>query len=264
MIKTEIARLPTATQGVYQVWRRNFRQFLQSWKVNLLWIVFEPLLVLLALGYGLGGFVSQIQGVPYISFYFPAFLCISGMLISFFEATYGAFPKMSQGGAFSAMILTPLEPHQIAWGEVLWAATKGTLSSIIIALFGIFLGLVNSPSIFAALVIIFLICFIAAAFGIALTTLAKNYDGIIYPTSGLIIPMTLVCGTYFPLEIFPIAFQYILEALPLTPAVYLVRGLILESPMDDLKVLISLIILMIYAVIFMRWSVMRLKSKLKV
>ncbi len=61
--------------------------------------------------------------------------------------------------------------------------------------------------------------------GMLFTSLVKNYDQIIYPSSGLIVPLSLFSGTYFPLEAMPKALQVIAYLSPLTHAVSATRAI---------------------------------------
>ena len=63
-------------------------------RVNFLPSLLEPILYLLALGFGLGVFVQNIEGVPYINFIAPALVAISVMYGSFFECTFASFVRM--------------------------------------------------------------------------------------------------------------------------------------------------------------------------
>jgi len=64
------------TRRAWKVWQRNRDVFFKTYLVNFLPPFIEPLLYLLALGYGLGMFVGDIDGVPYASFIAPALLAI--------------------------------------------------------------------------------------------------------------------------------------------------------------------------------------------
>jgi lipooligosaccharide transport system permease protein len=200
------------------------------------------------------------SGVPYVDFYFPALLCSSSMLVAFFESTYGNFSKLTYQKIYSTMILSPLEPREIVLGEILWAATKGTLSAVGIALVGIPLGLTGSLFILPALGVIFASSFLFAALGMLVTSMVKNYDSIIYPTSGLIVPMSLLCGTYFPLDKLPTNLRYFTYLLPLTHSVASTRGLILKG-FDWIQILHVFIILFL-GIVFFRISARRIEQKL--
>ena len=51
--------IPKLTYRVWKVWRRNFDVFLKTIKVNFLPSLLEPILYLVAFGFGLGGFIPK-------------------------------------------------------------------------------------------------------------------------------------------------------------------------------------------------------------
>lgn len=226
-MRVEVSSIPSFRNGIWQVWHRNFLQFRRSWLANLFWIILEPLMFLIAIGYGLGSFVSTIGGVSYIEFFFPALLCTSSMMVSFFDSTYGNFSKLTYQKIYRVMMMTPLDARQIVLGEIIWGACKGTFSAFGVALVAGLFGHVNSWGILPAFVVIFASSFFFSALGMIVTSIVKNYDSIIYPSSGLIIPMSLFSGTYFPIENLPFVLKSVTYLLPLTHSVVAVRGLLL-------------------------------------
>jgi len=260
-VKVESFRLPTFISGTVQVWKRNFKLFKRYWLVNFFWIVLEPLMILLAIGYGLGAFVSNMQGISYTDFFFPALLCMTSMMVSFFEASYGNFAKLTFQNTYSTMILTALEPRQIVLGEILWAATKGTFSALMVALIAGIFGHLDSLMLAPSLVIIFLSAFVFAAMGMLVTTWVKSYDSIIYSTSGFIVPMALFSGTYFPLDQLPFGLKYVSYIFPLTHAVALVRGLLLGA-LPWWQITLHISVLLILGVILYKWAVAQITKKL--
>lgn len=214
-------------KNVFNVWRRNFIQFIRFWSTNFFWVLFEPLVVITAIGYGLGAYVANIQGVSYLDFFFPGFICVTSMTVAFFEATYGNFSKLTYQRVYSAMIQTPIEPEDIVWGEALWAATKGTLSGLGVAIIVAIFGNIEILMVLPSLLVIFLSSFVFAVGGLYVIAIVKNYDGIIYPTCGLIVPMSLLSGTYFPIDQLPSLLKYLIYIFPLTHTVVIVRGFFL-------------------------------------
>ena len=104
----------------WAVWRRNLDVYLKSWRVNLLTPAFEPVLYLLALGFGVGSYISEIDGVPYVRFIAPALVAISVMNASFFECTYGSYVRMYYQKTFDAIVATPVSIEEVIPGEILW------------------------------------------------------------------------------------------------------------------------------------------------
>ena len=73
----------------YRVWQRNRDVFLRLWPAELGGFFLEPVIVLLALGYGLGSFVGEIQGLSYAQWVAPGIIASYAMFHSAFETTYG-------------------------------------------------------------------------------------------------------------------------------------------------------------------------------
>lgn len=102
---------------------------------------FEPMLYLLALGYGLGGFVKEINGLSYLQFIAPGIVMSSAMYAASYECTYGTYVRMEYQKTFDAIMATPILFDELVLGELLWGATKsliyGTIIVLIISLFGV-------------------------------------------------------------------------------------------------------------------------------
>jgi lipooligosaccharide transport system permease protein len=228
--------------------------------VSFFWILVEPTVIFGAIGFGVGSYINNVAGVSYIDFFFPALLCSTAMIVSFFESTYGNFSKLTYQQTYVTMILSPIEPSQIVAGEILWAATKGTLSSIGVALVALPLGVLESWRIFPAFFVIFISAFLFGSLGMLVTSMVKNYDSIIYPTSGLIVPMSMLSGTYFPIDQLPVALRFLVYGFPLTHSVALVRALVLNKM--EWYQLSHLATLILFAVVFFQLANKRIFKKL--
>ena len=95
-------------RGVWAMVQRNRDVYRKTWKTNFLPPLLEPLLFIVALGYGLGVFVQQVEGVRYPVFIAPAILCITMMQTAFFETTYGSYIRMWFQKTWDAITATPL------------------------------------------------------------------------------------------------------------------------------------------------------------
>jgi lipooligosaccharide transport system permease protein len=248
------------TKGVLDVWYRNFFYFKKTFLVSLFWILVEPVFYLGAIGYGLGAYVNNIEGKPFVEFFFPALLCTTGMFISFFESTYTHYTKLTHQKIYSTMMLSPLSADEIVFGEILWSASKGWLSSAGVALVGALLGLVDSWTILPALIVFFITSFLFSAFGMLMTSVARNYDSFIYSISGFLIPMSLLSGTYFPLDHVPTTLKVIFYIFPLTHSVDLVRGLLLHQ--FSWWMILNFLFLLVVGYSLVVWSIRRIRIKL--
>jgi lipooligosaccharide transport system permease protein len=241
------------------VWQRNFDLFKKNWWVSLFWTVLEPIVILLGLGLGLGSYISSIKEMPYIDFFFPALICNSAMMVSFFTSSYDGFSKLTYQNLYKYQMTTPIEPREIAYGEMLWNSTKGLIVAAGVLVVGGAFGLIKGPEFLLLLPIAFILSLITSAFGMIVTTIVKNYDQVYYPTSGLIIPLSLFSGTYFPLEQMPLLLRIIMWVFPLTHAVFISRSIVSEW---SWWMLASLAYLIIFCFCIMRYAGSRLYRRL--
>ena len=92
------------------VWRRNASMYRRTWKWNILPNFFEPVFYLFSIGVGVGAYISQMGGIPYISFIAPGLVCVAAMNGASFEVTYNIYVRLTFEKAYDAMLTTPIEP----------------------------------------------------------------------------------------------------------------------------------------------------------
>jgi lipooligosaccharide transport system permease protein len=224
---------------VRHVWGRNLHVFLRTWKVSFLPPIFDSLFFLLALGYGLGQFVPDIDGVSYARFVAPAIAAIGIMNASYYETTYGSFVRMYYQKTFDALVATPVTIEEVILGEILWGATKAVIYTAIVLPILVLFGVVSLPSSLLLLPLALLGGLLFGAIGLCFTAWTPSIDTLNYPSFLFITPMMVLSGTFFPLESLPLPVQYVAYALlPLAHVTYVARALTL--PALDPFVLVSL------------------------
>lgn len=247
-------------RGFQKVWNRNFFYFRKTWVVTAFWTILEPLMYLGAFGYGVGSFINNVDGMAYVDFFFPGLLCTTALLVSYFESTYTNYTKLTHQKLYSSWLLTPLGAKDIILGEILWGATKGFIGALGVLLISAIFGLVKSWLFLPALIVVFILAFIFACVGMIFTSYAKNYDSFIFSSSGILIPMTLVSGTYFPIDSLYIVLKGIAYAFPLANAVDIVRGLM--TGQFKVIFIFQLLYMLILAGVLLKFAISRLEKKL--
>jgi lipooligosaccharide transport system permease protein len=236
-------RLPELSVRFVPVWQRNFLVWKKLAIASVLGNVAEPLITLIAFGYGLGSLLKEINGVPYIAFLASGSICMSVMMASSFEALYSAFSRMHVQKTWEALLNTPLALDDIVLAEMLWAATKSLISgmAILAVLFGLGIGL--HPTTFLVPPLLFIIGMTFASIALIVNALAKAYDFFTYYFTLVLTPMIFLSGVYYPTTQLPAWLQTLAALLPLSAAVDLVRPLLLgqmpESPASKLAALLA-------------------------
>ncbi len=215
------------------VWRRNLLVWRKLAVASLCGHFGEPLLYLLALGYGLGAMVGPVDGLPYLHFLASGIVCSSSMMTASFEGTYSAYSRMAVQGTWDSVTMAPLSVADVVAGEIVWAASKALLSAGAIAVVSASLGVVDGPRALLALPVLMLSGLVFAALALAVTAVARSYDFFLFYTTLFVTPLLLMSGVFFPLDRLPTAVQALAEVLPLRHAVAVVRPLMTGGPLPD-------------------------------
>jgi lipooligosaccharide transport system permease protein len=209
----------------FRVWQRNFTVYTKLYKSSLALNFVEPVLYLAALGLGLGGFVREINGTPYIQFIAPGIIASSSMFAAIYECTYGTYVRMKYQKTFDAILATPVNLDDLVLGELLWGATKSLLYGTIIILVISLFGLVNSPLIILAIPVIFISGLVFAEISMIFTAVIPGIDSYNYFYTLFMTPMFLFSGIFFPLDNLHPLVSKIAFFTPLYHLVNICRGL---------------------------------------
>ena len=239
--------LPRLKRRSVNVWRRNVLVWRKLMGPSLMMNFGEPLVYLLGLGYGLGLFIGQMAGVPYLTFLASGIIASSAMTTATFEGMYSVYTRMVPQRTYDAMLATPTEVDDILAGEMLWCATKSLINGIAILAVAAILGAVADMRAVLVLPVVFLIGLCFAGPAMVMTSVSKGYDFFAYYFTLVITPMFIVCGVFYPTNVLPEFVQRFVQVLPLTHAVALTRPLIVGQPLTDVVLHIS--VLLAYAVV---------------
>jgi lipooligosaccharide transport system permease protein len=205
------------------IWSRNRDVFKKFAITSILPYFAEPILFIMALGYGLGIFVGEIEGVSYAQFLAPGILSSSAMFAASYECTYSTFVRMIFQKTFDAVLCTPIMVEDIVLGEILWGATKSLISGVCIFLVILLLGLVNLQSALIIFPAIVLVGLMFSSLSMFFTAIVPNIDAFNYYFTLIVSPMFLLSGVFFPISSLPRIVQDLSWFLPLTHAVNVIR-----------------------------------------
>jgi lipooligosaccharide transport system permease protein len=193
----------------------------------------EPLMWLVAFGYGLGALVGQVPmgdaKVPYIVFLASGSICMSAMNAASFEALYSAFSRMHVQKTWDGIMNAPVRLDDVVLAEMLWAAFKALFT--VTAILGVMLalGISHSLKLLVAWPILLGVGITFSCIALIFNALAKGYDFFTYYFTLFLTPMMFLSGIFFPRAQLPPVVQSITDWLPLTAAVELVRPLFLDQ-----------------------------------
>src|SRR5512141_1782373 len=140
MTATALLRPPELSLRFMPVWRRNLLVWRKLAIESILGNIADPLLYMLALGYGIGALVGEVGGMSYVAFIGTGMVCQSAMFTASFEGMYSAFSRMHVQRTWDGIINAPVSLDDVVMAEWLWAATKSVMSTTAILLVIMVLG----------------------------------------------------------------------------------------------------------------------------
>ena len=245
MTATALYRPPELSLRFAHVWRRNLLVWKKLAIASVLGNIADPLLYMLALGYGIGAFVPEVGGMKYIAFIGTGMVCQSAMFTASFEAMYSAFSRMYMQRTWDAIINAPLSLDDVVFAEWFWAATKSVISTTAILIVLMLLGYGHSWLAVWILPLGFLIGLTYGAFGLVMNALAPGYDFFTYFFTLILTPTLLLSGVFFPVDQMPAALAAVANLLPLKHAIDMARPLLTGSVPDNIA--LHVLVMLAYA-----------------
>jgi lipooligosaccharide transport system permease protein len=243
-------RAPTLSLRWWPVFQRNLLVWKKLAVPSLVGNIAEPLIWLVAFGYGMGMLVGSVQHagqpVPYILFLASGSICMSAMNAASFEALYSAFSRMHVQKTWDGIMNAPVSLDDVVMAEMLWAGFKSLFAVTAILLVMLALGISHSPKLLVAWPVLLAVGITFSCIALIFNALAKGYDFFTYYFTLFLTPMMFLSGVFFPREQLPGVVRAVSDWLPLTNAVELVRPMFLDQwPAQPLR---NAIVLAVYAV----------------
>jgi lipooligosaccharide transport system permease protein len=214
--------------GIYSVWHRHARVYQRTWLVNCLPPLSEPIIYLVAFGYGLTPLIGKVNyaghAVPYLNFIAPAMMAVGVLFQSFFEGAYASFLRLNFQKTWDALLTAPLSFTEVFLGDWFWAATKGLIAGSLTGVIAVIWGLYSAWSLLLALPIMLLGSLLFGAMGLFTAGSVRQIDQVNIPIFMFIVPMFTLCGTYFPRDTLPPFLRGIATVLPLSSLTDLLRS----------------------------------------
>lgn len=212
------------THRAFYVWNRNFTVYKAYYRSSMVGNIGEPILYLFAMGFGLGGYIKTMEGMPYINFIAPGLIVTSAMYSAVFECTFGSYTRMTTQRTYDSMLATPVSIADLVGGEILWGATKSVISATVMLLVMTLFGLYTpSFGVVGILLAVLATGILFASAALCFSAMSPSYDFFNYFFTIGIAPMFFLSGVFFPLGAFPQIVKWFSVILPATHSVVIMR-----------------------------------------
>lgn len=237
---------------VYVLWLRQIRRYIRSGS-RIIGTLGQPILLLLALGYGIGAIYKRAGQGDYLQFLVPGIITQTVLLSGIFWGTIILMDK--RFGFISELLVAPVIRLKILFGSALGGATISVLQGLLIFLISLLFGFRPNDwlLVLPALGVLIVICLTLTFVGAGIASSVDDFQGFQGITNLLVMPLFFLSSALYPLDSVPTALRLISTYNPVSYMVDALRYLLANQTHfglgKDLAVIaVSLVAAMYFAV----------------
>jgi ABC-2 type transport system permease protein len=237
---------------IHILWLRQMQRYLRS-RSRLLGAIGQPLLFLLALGYGLGAVYKRAGQGDYLQFLVPGIIIQTLLFSGVFWGIQILFDK--RFGFLKEMLVAPVPRLRILLGNALGGATISLIQAVLVFVISIGLGfrMHNWALLPLAFLVMLILSLTLTSFGAGIASMVEDFQGFQGINNFLIFPLFFLSSSLYPLTNVPRFLELLASLNPLSYSVDLLRYTMIGQHhfsliTDALVVLISFIVATFFAV----------------
>ena len=207
--------------AIYVLWLRELRRYVRS-RAQIVASLGQPLLYLVALGFGLGPVFQKAGQGSYVQFVAPGIIAMTVLFSSIFSGMGLLWDR--QFGFLKETLVAPVPRIYVMLGRTLGGATVAVIQGLLVAVVALIAGFrpVNLWGVPLALLFMLLIAALFAALGTAIGSTIQNMQGFQLIMNFLVLPIFFLSGALYPLNNLPRLLAFVTR---LDPLAYGVDGL---------------------------------------
>lgn len=200
---------------IYILWLRELRRFTRS-RAQVVASLGQPMLYLIALGFGLGPVFQKAGQGSYLQFVAPGVIAMSVLFSSVFSGIGLLWDR--QFGFLKETLVAPVPRLQIMLGKTLGAATVAVMQGLLVVVVCFVAGfrVVNWATVPLAFLFMLLIACVFSALGTAIGSVLENMQGFQLIMNFLVMPIFFLSGALYPLSNLPGVMSAVTKMDPLT------------------------------------------------
>jgi ABC-2 type transport system permease protein len=210
---------------MYSLWLRQVKRYFRSGS-RIIGTLGQPILLLLALGYGIGAIFEKAGAGDYLQFLVPGIITQTVLLSGVF---WGVIILMDKRfGFLSELLVAPVSRTKILLGSALGGATISMMQGLLVFVISMFLGFrpYDWLLVFPAFLILAFMCVALAFLGAGIASLVDDFQGFQGINNLLVMPMFFLSSALYPLDSVPAALRVISSANPVSYMVDALRYLL--------------------------------------
>lgn len=207
---------------IYILWLRQIKRYLRS-RSRVLGAIGQPVLFLLALGYGIGSVYKRAGQGNYLEFLVPGIIIQTLLFSGVFWGIQILFDK--RFGFLKEMLVAPVSRLKILLGNALGGATISLFQAVLVLVISIALGFRPYNWAYAPiwLIIMMALSLMLTSFGAGIASIVEDFQGFQGINNFLIFPLFFLSSALYPLTSVPTALKVMSYVNPLSYCVDALR-----------------------------------------
>ena len=209
--------------AIYILWLREVKRYSRS-RAQIIASLGQPLLYLLALGFGLGPIFEKAGQGSYLQFVAPGVIGMSVLFSSIFSGIGLLWDR--QFGFLKETLVAPVPRLYIMIGRTFGGATVSMIQGTLVIVICLLAGFRPQHLSSLPLAVLFMtfIAIVFAALGTTIGSLLQNMQGFQLIMNFLVMPIYFLSGALFPLNKLPVGLRIATRINPLTYGIDGLRG----------------------------------------
>lgn len=216
-------------RSVYYVIIRNYMSFRSLFKISIVPNLIDPLFYLIAMGFGVGAYLTNINGMSYTTFVITGLIGATAMTTATSEATVNAFIQYKIEKTYAAMLMTPINLQDIVIGQAIWSGVRAIIFGGIFWLVSLVISQTYNLYMLFIIPLLFLIGLIFGLIGLTFTYTAPSREFLNYYNTLVVRPLYMFSDTFFPIDSIPEIFRSLTWFSPLYHATNIIRAIWIEN-----------------------------------
>jgi ABC-2 type transport system permease protein len=201
--------------AIYMLWLRQIKRYVRA-RSRIVAALGQPLLFLLALGFGFGPIFQRAGQGNYIQFLAPGVIGMTVLFTAIFSGIELIWDR--QFGFLKETLVAPVPRILIMTGRTLGGATVALIQGFIVVIICLIAGfrVHHASAIPMALLFMALIAIMFTALGTAIASVLADFQGFQLVMNFLVMPIFFLSGALFPLAGLPPVLNFLATIDPLS------------------------------------------------
>jgi len=235
------------SSGFFVLVQREILRFLRLWKQTIMPGLISSSLYILVFGHALGARIGQIKDISYMNYIIPGLVMMS-VINHAYQNSSSSLMQAKFLRFLDDLLITPLSGFEISVAYIIGATCRGLINGIMVILLSMFLTDFAINNIWLTCIYLITVSWAFGAMGVIVGIYAKTWDHISMFTTFVFMPLSMLGGVFWSIDMLPEFWRTISMVNPLY---WMINGLRYATlGVGDTSPEISLIISIAFAITF--------------